>query len=89
MIPVPVVHHAFVITVDASGVWSAVQIDMPALSTGKPDGMWFNETPLNFNVGGLSINYHNRLPSMEAALEFVRARVADLSASLLAEKKTG
>jgi hypothetical protein len=80
-----VVQHAFVITVDNSGVWSAVQIDMPGLTTTKTDGPWLNESPLH--IVGLSINYQNRLPSMDAALEFVRERVADLASQLLSSDK--
>jgi len=83
------VPFAFVVTVDDGGVWSAAQIEGPALSMGTGSnipGPWLHEQPLNLNCNGLSIHYRNRLNSFEDAIAFLRERVAGEAAKLLGTK---
>lgn len=83
---------AFVVTVDDSGMWSAAQIDTPAVGmtpsgvapTGAAlNGMWLHNNPLNLSVSGFSYHYRGRLASFEEALAWLRERVAGEAAKLL------
>ncbi len=89
------VPFAFVVTVDDGGVWSAAQIEGPALSmapsgmSGSVSGPWIHEQPLNLGCQGMSIHYRNRLNSFEDALAFLRERVAGEAAKLLGTRPGG